>query len=292
VALTLSFALAPAEAKKKQERADRVIEDSIRDPANGEPLTLLISLDRQKLDVYRGTTLVVSSNVSSGTPDYPTKTGVFSILDKQRFHHSNMYSAAPMPWMQRLTRSGTALHAGVVPGYPASHGCIRLPFSFAPKLYKITNIGDNVIVAHGRQSPKLIEHPNLFQPWEQGSQQLGVLVSPADDAPEGHSSEAESSEPGAQPLASDAKATNETAHATGTITTADPTSHAIDSSKPRADSAALRILVSRQTKRDVVIGVQHILASMGYLTPQNFDGTVGKATVFSDQGLRKGKWVA
>ena len=67
---------------------------------------------------------------------YATKAGVFSILEKQRIHHSNIYSGAPMPWMNRITWSGTALHAGVVPGYPASHGCIRLPFSFAPKLFK------------------------------------------------------------------------------------------------------------------------------------------------------------
>ncbi len=71
-------------------------------------------------------------------PGHATKAGVFSILEKQRYHHSNIYSGAPMPWMNRITWSGTALHAGVVPGYPASHGCIRLPFSFAPKLFQMT----------------------------------------------------------------------------------------------------------------------------------------------------------
>ena len=69
-----------------------------------------------------------------------------------------------MPWMNWLTRSGTALHAGIVPGYPASHGCIRLPLAFAPKLYSITRVGDNVVVAGNQTAPKLIEHPNLFQP--------------------------------------------------------------------------------------------------------------------------------
>jgi hypothetical protein len=127
-------------------------------------MTLIISLRDQMLDVYRGTLLIASSKVSTGMPRYSTKAGVFSILQKRRRHHSNMYSAAPMPWMQRVTWSGTALHGGVVPGYPASHGCIRLPFSFAPKLFQVTGIGDNVVIAANRTMPKLIEHPALFQP--------------------------------------------------------------------------------------------------------------------------------
>ncbi len=127
-------------------------------------MILVVSLGSQKVDVYRGMTLITSSAVSTGTPAHATKAGVFSILEKQRIHHSNIYSGAPMPWMNRITWSGTALHAGVVPGYPASHGCIRLPFSFAPKLFKITTKGDNVIVARDRLAPQLIEHPVLFQP--------------------------------------------------------------------------------------------------------------------------------
>lgn len=153
----------PAEAKKRQNSA-KPIEEPIPDIANGEPMTLVVSLSNQKVDVYRGTTLITSSAVSTGMPGYATKMGVFSILEKQRYHHSNIYSGAPMPWMNRITWSGTALHAGVVPGYPASHGCIRLPFSFAPKLFQITTAGDNVIVSRDRLAPQLIEHPNLFQP--------------------------------------------------------------------------------------------------------------------------------
>ena len=102
----------------------------------GEPLFLVVSTGSQKVDVYRGTTLVTTSQVSTGMPAHPTFLGAFWILEKQRWHHSNIYSGAPMPWMNRITWSGTALHAGVVPGYPASHGCIRLPYSFAPKLFR------------------------------------------------------------------------------------------------------------------------------------------------------------
>ena len=86
------------------------------------------------------------------------------ILEKQRYHYSNMYGGAPMPWMNRITWSGTALHAGVVPNYPASHGCIRLPYSFAPRLFKITEVGVHVVVARDRVTPTLVNHPALFQP--------------------------------------------------------------------------------------------------------------------------------
>jgi peptidoglycan hydrolase-like protein with peptidoglycan-binding domain len=153
----------PAEAGKRKNTA-KPVEAAIPDPADGEPMTLVISLSEQKVDVYRGMTLITSSKVSTGMRGYATKAGVFSILEKRRHHRSNLYSGAPMPWMNRITWSGTALHAGVVPGYPASHGCIRLPFSFAPKLFKITTVGDNVIVARDRPAPQVIEHANLFQP--------------------------------------------------------------------------------------------------------------------------------
>jgi len=162
LAIAVGMAL-PAEAKKRT-GSQKPAEEAIADPANGEPMILVVSLGSQKVDVYRGMTLITSSSVSTGMPAHATKAGVFSILEKQRIHHSNIYSGAPMPWMNRITWSGTALHAGVVPGYPASHGCIRLPFSFAPKLFQITTKGDNVVVARDRLSPQLIEHPALFQP--------------------------------------------------------------------------------------------------------------------------------
>jgi peptidoglycan hydrolase-like protein with peptidoglycan-binding domain len=151
----------PAEAKKRQQKP---AEEPIADPANGEPMTLVVSLNNQRVEIFRGTTLVTTSKVSTGMRGYATKAGVFSILEKKRMHHSNLYSGAPMPYMQRLTWSGTALHAGIVPGYPASHGCIRLPFSFAPKLFGITTVGENVVVARDSVAPQIIEHPNLFQP--------------------------------------------------------------------------------------------------------------------------------
>jgi lipoprotein-anchoring transpeptidase ErfK/SrfK/peptidoglycan hydrolase-like protein with peptidoglycan-binding domain len=162
-ALAAAVATGPADAKKRKGN-EKPAEAAIPDPDNGEPMTLVVSLGNQKVDIYRGTTLITSSSVSTGMRGHSTKAGVFSVLEKQRYHHSNIYSGAPMPWMQRLTWSGTALHAGVVPGYPASHGCIRLPFSFAPKLFGITTVGEHVVVSRDRPAPQLIEHANLFQP--------------------------------------------------------------------------------------------------------------------------------
>jgi peptidoglycan hydrolase-like protein with peptidoglycan-binding domain len=161
VALTAVVAVAPADARKSKSAA---VEDAIPDADTDQPMTLIVSLNKQRVDVYRGMTLVTSSQVSTGKPGHATKAGVFSILEKQRYHYSNMYGGAPMPWMNRITWSGTALHAGVVPGYPASHGCIRLPYSFAPRLFKITTVGAQVIVAHDRVTPALVDHPALFQP--------------------------------------------------------------------------------------------------------------------------------
>ena len=162
-ALIVAVAAAPAEARKKS-RSSKPFEAALPDPTNGEPMTLVISLSQQKVDVYRGTTRITSSRVSTGMRGYATKAGVFSILEKRRRHHSNLYSGAPMPWMQRLTWSGTALHGGVVPGYPASHGCVRLPFSFAPRLFGITTVGEHVVVARAAVTPQPIEHANLFNP--------------------------------------------------------------------------------------------------------------------------------
>jgi uncharacterized protein YjbI with pentapeptide repeats/lipoprotein-anchoring transpeptidase ErfK/SrfK len=234
-------------------------------PAPGDPVLLSVSLNRQTIDVYRGAHLIASSRVSSGMPGHETKPGVFSILEKQRFHHSNIYSGAPMPWMQRLTRSGTALHAGAVPGYPASHGCIRLPFSFAPKLFQMTAVGGNVLVANNQLAPKPIEHPNLFQPVPAPVRWALAHAS------EGRLNDGLEATPGYVSLslvvARDADSPTTTAEMTTST-----------GAQALVAAAPLRILVTRRTPRDRLIGVQHILSSMGYLAPQNFDGTFGKAT--------------
>ncbi|WP_294335854.1 L,D-transpeptidase family protein [uncultured Sphingomonas sp.] len=109
-------------------------------------ISVVINRSAQVAMVYRGQTLVAVSSVSTGKPGKRTPLGDFTILQKKVWHRSNLYSNAPMPYMQRLTWDGIALHAGVNPGYPASHGCIRLPSGFAQLLYGVTKMGASVAV--------------------------------------------------------------------------------------------------------------------------------------------------
>jgi hypothetical protein len=110
------------------------------------PVSVLISIPDQRAYVFRGETLVAASTVSTGKAGNETPTGSFTILQKNAKHFSNLYDNAPMPYMQRLTWDGVALHAGANPGFPASHGCIRLPTAFAKKLFEITSLGATVEV--------------------------------------------------------------------------------------------------------------------------------------------------
>ena len=127
------------------------------------PLLLAVSIGSQRVTVYDDGTPIASSPISTGMAGHLTPMGVFSIIQKQRWHHSNLYSNAPMPYMQRITWSGVALHAGVVPGHPASHGCIRLPERFAVRLWGMTKLGARVIIARGDETPYEISHPHLAE---------------------------------------------------------------------------------------------------------------------------------
>jgi len=133
------------------------------DSAKG-PLQVIVSIADQQVSLYDNGALIARSAVSTGTQDHPTPLGVFSVIEKQRWHRSNLYSAAPMPYMQRITWSGVALHAGVVPGHPASHGCIRLRNGFAVQLWGLTKRGTRVIVARDDVEPVAITNPHLFKP--------------------------------------------------------------------------------------------------------------------------------
>lgn len=105
---------------------------------------VVVSIPLQRAYVYRGGTLIGVSTVSTGRAGHRTPTGRFPITQKRREHYSNLYNNAPMPFMQRLTNDGIALHAGQIPGYPASHGCVRLPLAFARHLFSVTSVGANV----------------------------------------------------------------------------------------------------------------------------------------------------
>ncbi|WP_456621935.1 L,D-transpeptidase family protein [Bradyrhizobium sp. P5_C12] len=125
------------------------------------PLVIVVSIDRQKVTVYDTNGVFAESPVSTGMKGHSTPMGVFSVIQKHKFHHSNIYSGAPMPYMQRITWSGVAMHAGVLPGYPASHGCIRMPMAFAVKMWNWTRMGARVIVSPGQMTPQNFSHPLL-----------------------------------------------------------------------------------------------------------------------------------
>jgi len=126
------------------------------------PLQIIISIADQKISVYDDGTLIARSSVSTGVQGHPTPLGVFSVIGKELWHRSNIYSAAPMPYMQRITWSGIAFHAGVLPGHPASHGCIRLAKDFAIRLWHLTKRGTRVIIAPNNVDPVQIASPRLF----------------------------------------------------------------------------------------------------------------------------------
>ncbi len=134
------------------------------DVARSGPLLMIVSLDEQRAYVYRNGVLTGVSTVSTGKKGHETPTGVFTILQKNKDHFSNIYDNAPMPYMQRLTWGGIALHAGGLPGYPASHGCIRLPSEFARLLFGVTTTGMTVVVSSHKGEVAQAAYPGFLAP--------------------------------------------------------------------------------------------------------------------------------
>jgi len=162
VAVTLA---SPASAKVRHKPEPKETEHVGKDPFGTlpkGPMQIVISINQQKLHLYADGTEVADSLVATGVPALPTPTGVFSVIGKERFHRSNIYSGAPMPFMQRITWSGVALHEGENIGHPASHGCIRMPREFAMKLFSVTKVGVRVIIARSELKPVAIADAHLF----------------------------------------------------------------------------------------------------------------------------------
>src|ERR1700674_1688059 len=126
------------------------------------PVVIIVSLPEQSMYVYRNGVRIGRSTVSTGKSGHRTPTGVFTILQKNEKHTSTIYKGASMPYMQRLTWTGVALHAGNLPGYPASHGCVRLPLDFAQKLYTVTDKGTTVVVTDGKTKTGTTSRPGLL----------------------------------------------------------------------------------------------------------------------------------
>jgi lipoprotein-anchoring transpeptidase ErfK/SrfK len=154
----------PAQARRQKLRQHSGKKDAAEKDAGAKPqgpLIIAVSIGKQRVKVYDARGVFAEAPVSTGMAGHSTPMGVFSVIQKHKLHHSNIYSNAPMPYMQRITWSGVALHAGVLPGYPASHGCIRMPMGFAVKMWNWTKMGARVVVTPGETTPASFSHPLL-----------------------------------------------------------------------------------------------------------------------------------
>src|SRR6478609_258971 len=163
MAALVALIAAGSHAGARGDRSERSV-NYIESRTAGEPIMAIVSLRDQRITVYDAKGWILRAPVSSGQKGRETPAGVFSVIQKEEEHYSNLYDDAYMPHMQRITWSGIALHGGVLPGYPASHGCVRLPFDFAARLFDATAMGMPVIVAPTDVAPVEIAHAVLFQP--------------------------------------------------------------------------------------------------------------------------------
>ncbi len=188
VAMAAWLASAPLEARtpfwgaKESRPADTPVSELeqgefiwLSDAIRSGPLLVVVSIDTQLAYVYRNGVLTGLSTVSTGKKGHETPTGVFTILQKNKEHFSNLYDNAPMPYMQRLTWGGIALHAGGLPGYPASHGCIRMPSEFARRLFEITSTGMTVVVASTASELSNAAYPGFLSPLDPSGQPIRSL---------------------------------------------------------------------------------------------------------------------
>src|SRR5690606_9770653 len=161
-AMAVLTASSTADAQRDSRRAQAAEETAQRQA--GEPIMAIVSTKTQRITLYDAEGWILRAPVSTGTTERETPAGIFAVVEKKRDHRSNMYDDAHMPHMQRITWNGIALHGGPLPGYAASHGCVRLPFGFAERLFDKTRIGMRVIVAPNDAVPVEISHPALLVP--------------------------------------------------------------------------------------------------------------------------------
>jgi peptidoglycan hydrolase-like protein with peptidoglycan-binding domain len=221
-----------------------------------DPLQIVISIEAQQMQVWRGANMIAEAPVSSGKPGHDTPSGIFSILHKRRYHESNIYSDAPMPFMQRLTWTGIALHEGKLPGRPASHGCVRLPSGFAEELFGMTAAGAHVVINGAMIAPQAIAHPVLPMP----SKPVVPALIAYDPVPSY-----------GQRLIADSRPA---------LTVTDGSPEADKPGKP------LRVLITRRDRRELVRDMQGMLQKLGYYDG-TVDGLVGGATGAAVQDFQR-----
>ena len=232
--------------------------------ADNKSLQIVVSKSDQSLALYENGEIVATSKVSTGKAGHETPSGIFSILEKRKYHESNIYSAAPMPFMQRLTWSGIALHEGKVPNYPASHGCVRLPSKFAQSLFGETRYGVHVIITDRPVSLRSVQHSALFEP--------------RDDADDG------------KLLLSDVELRPATFDAAlGTVEVAvNEKTQAIKPMAKGKEPSPLRILITRRGEREKVMDIQAVLTRLGF-DAGAADGYTGEMTISAVNGFKRWK---
>ena len=164
-ALTGLFALsAAADTAGAREKKKAAAPPEPEVQLTGNAAIAVVAIRDQRVSIYDANGVALRARISSGQDGYETPVGVFSILQKKAEHYSNLYDDASMPYMQRITWSGVALHAGALPGYPASHGCVRLPYEFAEKIFSLTKLGMRVVISRDDIAPVDFSHRLLLTP--------------------------------------------------------------------------------------------------------------------------------
>src|SRR5215468_10205390 len=164
LAAMAALAALTADAAARQARPVPITTEATAPREAGEPIMAIVSIGSQQVTFYDADGSILRAPVSTGTTGRETPAGVFAIIEKQKDHHSTLYDDAWMPNMQRITWNGIALHGGPLPGYAASHGCVRMPYDFAEKLFDKTRIGMRVIISPNDAAPVEFSHPALFVP--------------------------------------------------------------------------------------------------------------------------------
>lgn len=244
-----------------------------------EPVQVVVSLETQSMTVYKGGVELATSRISSGQPGYRTPAGVFSILQKKLRHYSNLYENAPMPYMQRLTWSGIALHGGKVPDYPASHGCVRMPHPFARNLYGLTDRGGHVVISTEDAQLEVMEHANLFQPGP-----LAAIFDPAHVAARApaRSVKAADGDEDERAEAPVFEGTNLRPVATREskpkpVVTAHEERERFHGAELRS-TAPIRVLITLRNEEEKIRDVQRLLRDLGF-RPGAIDGVIGRDTI-------------
>ena len=274
--------------KVRKPRGPNPLLVNVPDLAADEPVQIVVSLETQNMTVYKGGVELATSRVSSGQPGYRTPAGVFSILQKKLRHFSNLYDDAPMPYMQRLTWSGIALHGGKVPDYPASHGCVRMPHPFARNLFGLTDRGGHVVISTEDAQLEVIEHSNLFQPAP-----LATIFDPSYVAAKAPVSSAEASTAGDERAEAPVfegthlrtVATSETKPQK--VVTAHAERERFHGSELRS-KAPIRVLITLRNEEEKVRDVQRLLSELGF-RPGAIDGVIGRDTIRAVKRFQKFK---